>query len=71
MSEYIAECEGRWKSHSPELSPQQTAWLTWARQIATATSPFSTGYPDPDNDGTFDADSIPLGGPYPRSRNVK
>jgi len=71
LSEYITECESRWKSQSPELSPPQTAWLTWAREIAAATSPFSAGYPDPANDGTLDPAPIPIGGPYPPTRHFK
>ena len=65
---FIAECESRWKNQSGAPTAEQIAWLTWARQIAGAISPFSAGYPDPTNDGTFDAASIPLGGPYPLNR---
>lgn len=65
---FIEDCEMRWKSQSPELSSKQRTWLTWARKIATAISPYSAGYPDPAIDGAFDPNSIPFGGPYPPVR---
>jgi hypothetical protein len=69
LLEFIDACEGGWKSQSAALSTEQIAWLTRAKDIAAAISPFSAGYPDPATDGKFDPNSIPLGGPYPVTRN--
>ncbi len=71
LMEFISECEARWKNESCEISAEQIQWLKWASDIAAAMTPFSVGYPDPSNDGTFDASSIPVGGPYPRTRELK
>lgn len=68
--DFIAECEARWKTQSATLTEAQTAWLTWAKQIAQTLSPFSTGYPDPTIDGAFDPTTIPFGGPYPPPRAI-
>jgi len=66
--EFIDACEARWKNQSGVLTAEQSSWLTWAREIAAATSPFSTGYPDPQTDRAFAPASVPFGGPYPPTR---
>lgn len=67
---FINECEQRWQSIPPgELTAEQQAWLTWARENANAMSPFESGYPDPAKDGTFDSAAVPFGGPYPAKRD--
>jgi hypothetical protein len=66
--QFIDECEARWKNQSGALTAEQNAWLAWAREIATATSPFSAGYPDPQSDGAFDPTSVPVGGHPSRRR---
>lgn len=63
---FVAQCEARWGEQGP-LTPQQTAWLVWARQTAEVWSP--TDYPNPTQDGTFDPETVPFGGPYPPVRN--
>src|SRR5678816_3906847 len=68
-SEFIDECERRWRADGAELTPAQQAWLAWARENAKSMSPFETGYPNPVRDGAFDKDAIPLGGPYPPKRD--
>jgi hypothetical protein len=71
LQEFINACETGWKNQSPEATQQQIAWLAWAREIAAAMSPFSVGYPNPGRDGSFDAASISIGGPYPLTRSFK
>jgi hypothetical protein len=69
FSGFISECERRWLAASEgELTAEQKAWLTWARETASALSPFDQGYPDPLVDGRFDPAQIPFGGPYPATR---
>jgi hypothetical protein len=68
--EFINECEQRWRGNpAGELTAEQQAWLTWARENAKAMSPLETGYPDPAKDGPFDPTAIPFGGPYPAKRD--
>ncbi|MEO7298366.1 MAG: hypothetical protein ABI042_07295 [Verrucomicrobiota bacterium] len=68
--DFINECEQRWKSNPKgELSVEEQAWLTWARENAKAMSPFESNYPDPAKDGAFDPVAVPLGGPYPAKRD--
>ena len=69
LIEFINECDRQWKCTGGELTAEQNAWLTWAREYACALSPFAASYPNPVNDGAFDADAIPVGGPYPAARN--
>jgi hypothetical protein len=69
-SEFIDECERRWRAAQPELSPEQLAWLSWAREIADGLSPFALGYPDPLSDGAFEAAAVVQGGPYPPRRDI-
>jgi hypothetical protein len=69
LLDFIAACEARWKAHSATPTAEQAGWSNWAREIASAMSPFPAGYPDPANDGAFDPTSIPFGGPYPETRN--
>ncbi len=71
LFEFVAQCEKHWKSQSEQLTPEQLAWLSWAKQTAGTTSPFPPGYPDPTKDGGFDPNSIPLGGPYPASPELE
>lgn len=66
--EFVADCESRWKASAPALTPEQEEWVRWARDAANAWSPWQTGYPDPANDGSFDANAVPFGGPYPTAR---
>ncbi len=69
IDDFIADCERRWRAaQSGELSPEQQAWLAWAREVATGVSPLATGYPDPAKDGVFDPATVPFGGPYPEQR---
>lgn len=70
ITEFISECERRWKSLSSELNPEQAAWLAWSKEIATGMSPFTAGYPDPSDHGAFDPTTIPFGGPYPTAQNL-
>ena len=68
--EFINECEHRWRGNpAGELTAEQQAWLTWARENAKAMSPLETGYPDPAKDGPFDPAAVPFGGPYPTKRD--
>lgn len=69
-ADFIAECERRWKEAQPsaELTTEQVAWLTWARDAIKSLSPFVAGYPDPSRDGPFDPAAVPAGGPYPPKR---
>jgi signal recognition particle subunit SEC65 len=69
MTDFIEECERRWKSPTGELNSEQAAWLAWAGEIATCMSPFTVGYPDPSKHGAFDQSTIPFGGPYPTTQN--
>lgn len=69
LIEFINECERQWTKTSAELTIEQDAWLKWAREYAGALSPFVSGYPNPVDDGAFDAAGIPIGGPYPPTRN--
>lgn len=67
---FIAACVHRWKeSQGGELTPDQSEWLTWARTISHDLSPFALGYPDPSQDGAFNPDEVPFGGPYPEIRD--
>lgn len=67
---FVDACEERWKSeHSGVLNEGQLQWLGWARKEALSLNPFESGYPNPGKDGEFDADSVPLDGPYPEVRN--
>ena len=68
LHQFLDECERRWKNQTPVLTPTQATWLTWARNIADSSSPFSAGYPDLINDGPFDPSPVPMGGPYPPTR---
>jgi hypothetical protein len=71
VMEFIRVCEQRWRQEQEDvLTTEQEAWLGWAREAALAMSPFPAGYPDPERDGAFDAAAIPVGGPYPESRNL-
>ena len=67
---FIVACEHRWKeSQSGELTPDQSEWLTWARNISNDLSPFALGYPEPSKDGAFNPEEVPFGGPYPEIRD--
>jgi hypothetical protein len=69
VEEFVSECERRWRElQNGTVSPEQVAWLSWAREVAKGVSPFETGYPDPARDGPFDPAGIPFGGPYPDKR---
>ncbi len=62
----IEASESCWRKDG-QLSPEQRAWVAWAREKAEELNPLATGYPDPATDGPFDEGSIPVGGPYPKS----
>lgn len=69
MEDFIAAAEQRWRNEpTGELTPEQQAWLSWAREKSKELSPFSAGYPDPAKDLPVDVSTIPLGGPYPEQR---
>jgi hypothetical protein len=70
LLEFVEECERHWKSQSQPLTPEQLEWLAWAKQTAGTASTFPADFPDPTKDGSFDPNSIPLGGPYPTSRKL-
>jgi hypothetical protein len=70
LAEFLNECERQWNRVSGEVSAEQQAWLTWARAYTHQLSPFTAGYPDPVNDGAFDAATVPFGGPYPTVRDL-
>ena len=44
LHQFLDECERRWKNQTQALTPTQATWLTWARNIADSSSPFSAGY---------------------------
>jgi hypothetical protein len=66
--EFIDVCEKKWATQTGVLSPEQAAWLAWARAEVKNLSPFEAGYPSPLDDGAFDPEPVPFGGPYPRAR---
>jgi len=70
ITDFVEECERRWKSPSGELNPDQASWLAWAKEIAAGMSPFTAGYPDPLKHGAFDPSTIPFGGPYPEAQKL-
>jgi hypothetical protein len=71
LVEFVQECEKRWRNgQQGNLTPEQEAWIAWARKNAEMLSVFESGYPDPAKDGVFDAASIPQGGPYPEKRKI-
>jgi hypothetical protein len=45
VTDFIDECDRRWKSSSGELNPEQVAWLTWAKEIADKLSLFTQVIP--------------------------
>ncbi len=64
--DFISAAERRWKdTQQGELTPEQQAWLVWAKSETENLSPFETGYPQPDLDGPFDPVAVEFGGPYP------
>jgi hypothetical protein len=71
LLEFVEQCERHWKSQSQPLTTAQQEWLAWAKQTAGTASTFPADFPDPAKDGGFDPSSIPFGGPYPSSRNLK
>jgi hypothetical protein len=69
--EFIAACERYWRDRQKgQLNEEQERWLAWARKQTDSLSPFSTGYPDPALDGSFNVADVPLGGPYPIVRQM-
>ena len=69
VEDFLATCERRWRGvQDGMLTPEQERWLHWACEINSGLSPFNVGYPDPLQDGPFDAGSVPFGGPYPETR---
>ena len=68
---FIDYCEAEWRrSGKGELTKHQAEWLTWARREASKAGPMAKGYPDPGMDGSFDAGAVPVGGPYPETRDL-
>jgi hypothetical protein len=66
---FISACEQRWRTEQTnDLKPDQEEWLEWARKTAESLCPFESGYPEPDQDGAFSPLTVPLGGPYPATR---
>jgi hypothetical protein len=70
ITDFVEECERRWKIPSGESNPEQASWLAWAKEIAANMSPFTAGYPDPSKHGALDPSIIPFGGPYPEAQNL-
>jgi hypothetical protein len=70
LTDFVEECERRWKIPLGLLDPERAAWLAWAKEIAASMSPFTVGYPDPSKHGAFDPSAIPFGGPYPPAQNL-
>lgn len=68
LQAYVDECERRWRENG-ELSPEQSAWILWAREEVMRLTP--SGYPDPAVDGKFDPGIVPIGGPYPKAIPLK
>ena len=69
VQSFLTACEQRWRcEQANELKLDQEEWLAWARKTAIALSPFESGYPEPDKDGAFSPLTVPLGGPYPATR---
>ena len=66
----IAECQRRWGVEGGALTPEQVAWMEWARREASELSPLEKGYPQPLTDGAFDPALIPFGGPYPATTSI-
>lgn len=67
MLAFIQACEDQWRREvGGTLSKEQTDWLFWAREAAAKMGP--RGYPNPSQDGNFDASAVPVGGPYPETR---
>jgi hypothetical protein len=72
IAAFIDVCESRWRQASGgELSKAQNDWLEWARAEARRMEPFAKGYPDPAADGKLDANTIPVGGPYPEVKPLE
>lgn len=46
LLEFVDACGSQWEHQKDGLSPEQIAWVAWARGIAADLSPFSIGYPD-------------------------
>ena len=64
---YIHFYEERWRREgNGTLSKEQTSWLSWARQTVEKLG--TKSYPNPSRDGGFDARAVPVGGPYPETR---
>ena len=64
---FVDQCQTRWTATAP-LTPEQEAWLRWARETIETWNPWKSGYPDPSRDGAFDRNHVPFGGPYPETR---
>lgn len=70
VAAFLKVCEQRWRrTGGGKLSKAQSEWLAWAKIETTKMEPFETGYPDPALDGSFAAGAVPVGGPYPKSRD--
>jgi hypothetical protein len=69
---FIDVCEQRWReAGGGNLTAQQVEWLHWARVEAGRKFPSAVGYPDPAKDGGFDRAAVPVGGPYPETREFE
>ena len=69
LLEFVEQCERHWKSQSQQLTPEQLEWLAWAKHTAGTASTFPADFPNPTQDGGFDPNSVPIGGPYPSLRS--
>ena len=71
LTGFVEECERRWLADGAgELSTEQLSWLKWAKENVLRLPPFGRGYPDPAEDGPFDPEVVPQGGPYPSCQEL-
>jgi len=69
-AEFIQACEDRWRLDHGDLTPDEEAWLKWARQFIATFPAADFAYPEPATDGAFDAGTVPMGGPYPKNKKI-
>lgn len=68
--DFIHQTVERWKTaQSGALTVEQEQWQEWAFNSLNALLAGTEDYPVPERDGGFDAEKMPIGGPYPLSRN--
>jgi len=71
LLQFVEECEKKKKNQPQPLTPEQTSWLSWAKETAGTVCPPATEYPNPTKDGGFEPSSIPFGGPYPSTEDLE